>query len=91
MGEIYHILIKGAVQGVGLRYHVFNWASSLGLVGFVKNLSNGQVEILIAGKKSDLDRFINWISNNPGQAKIDEITVLKPKNVYKFVKFEILY
>ena len=50
------LLVKGIVQGVGFRPFVWRLASSLGLAGFVRNLSDA-VEIEIEGECADLDEF----------------------------------
>lgn len=53
-----HIMVKGTVQGVGFRYYTRQLASSLGLNGFVKNLSSGEVEIEAEGEKQNLQELI---------------------------------
>ncbi len=54
-----HIIVQGTVQGVGFRYYTRQLASGLELSGFVKNLSNGDVEILAEGDKQSLQDLIN--------------------------------
>lgn len=71
--EIYemHALVKGKVQGVGFRaltrYHALN----LGLVGTVRNLPNGHVEIYAQGSKKRLEELIQYLKEetDPGQIK----------------------
>ena len=41
-----HVVIYGMVQGVGYRYFVAEKAEPVGLVGFVKNKKDGNVEAL---------------------------------------------
>ena len=50
---MFRILITytGNVQGVGFRWQVLNIAKSFPITGYVKNLSTGQVEVLVEGKR----------------------------------------
>lgn len=50
-----HIFFSGTVQGVGFRYTTHQMASSLNLKGWVKNLPDGRVEILVEGPKSEIE------------------------------------
>ena len=52
-----HIFYSGTVQGIGFRYTVERIASGLKLTGWVRNLSNGRVEILAEGRKEDIEKF----------------------------------
>lgn len=52
----YLIIYKGTVQGVGFRWHISSIANELKLTGFVKNLSNGDVEVEVQG--IDINEFI---------------------------------
>ena len=51
------ITVKGAVQGVGYRPFIANWATKYGLKGNVKNIG-AAVEILISGKEADIASFV---------------------------------
>jgi len=44
-----HATVSGKVQGVYFRAWVYDQAASLGLVGWVRNLADGQVEVLAQG------------------------------------------
>jgi acylphosphatase len=57
---IVKINVLGKVQGVFYRQHTQEKASSLQLTGYVKNLSDGSVEIVAAGTKDRLDELITW-------------------------------
>ncbi len=56
-----HVIYSGRVQGVGFRYTAEKMALDLGLVGWVKNLPNGSVEIIVEGAKSELETFLSEI------------------------------
>ncbi|MGZ7064800.1 MAG: acylphosphatase, partial [Candidatus Aminicenantales bacterium] len=44
-----HVLISGRVQGVAYRYFAEKYAKSFGIMGWVKNLHDGRVEVLAEG------------------------------------------
>lgn len=52
-----HILYSGRVQGVGFRFTAENIAIELGIQGWVKNLSDGRVEIMAQGEEEVLKDF----------------------------------
>ena len=53
-----HIYYSGRVQGVGFRYTTQIFANELKLSGWVKNLNDGRVEILVEGKQEIVSQFI---------------------------------
>ena len=57
-----HIFYSGTVQGVGFRYTVQRYAFDLGLTGWVKNLRDGRVEIMVEGKRELIEKLISEIS-----------------------------
>ena len=52
------VLYAGRVQGVGFRYTVKQIASGYDVVGWVRNLPDGRVELHVGGLKDELDAFI---------------------------------
>ena len=54
-------IVSGNVQGVGFRASVKSLAESVGVVGFVRNLENGSVEICAQGQKENLDQLLELI------------------------------
>ncbi len=68
------ILIKGVVQGVGFRPHVYRLALERHLSGWVKNDASG-VTIEAQGPGVELERFIGDLENRkPPAARIDSLT-----------------
>ncbi len=53
-----HILFSGQVQGVGFRYTASSLARQYNLTGFVRNRSDGDVEMLAQGPEQDIDTCI---------------------------------
>ena len=68
------ILIKGVVQGVGFRPHVYKLALRGGLGGWVKNDASG-VTIEVEGPGAALSEFIKDISRrSPPASRIDSVS-----------------
>lgn len=70
-----HILAKGRVQGVCYRAFTETEANKLGLSGWVKNLSNGNVELEVTGDSKHLDEFVKKLSKGPTMARVDELEI----------------
>jgi len=56
-----HVYFSGAVQGVGFRFTTKRIAEQYEVTGFVKNLSNRQVEVVAEGDRKEVESFINDI------------------------------
>ena len=59
-----HVFYSGRVQGVGFRYTVERIALDLRLVGWVKNLPDGRVELVCEGGKEDLSSLLTQIQGS---------------------------
>ncbi|GAG43326.1 unnamed protein product, partial [marine sediment metagenome] len=68
--------ITGRVQGVGFRPFIYRLAVKHGLKGYVKNLGDAGVEVVVEGKRKSIERFLDEVaSDSPQVSEIDEITV----------------
>lgn len=56
------VTYSGHVQGVGFRYTTQSIARGFDVVGYVRNLPSGQVELVADGAPQELDRFLNEIA-----------------------------
>jgi len=56
-----HILFYGRVQGVGFRYYSTYKAQFLGLTGWVRNLSDGSVEMEVQGEVTLIEDLIQYL------------------------------
>ena len=70
-----HVLVHGTVQGVGFRYHCAYTAQELGVVGQVRNLPDGDVEVMAQGESDAVSRLISWLRRGPRWASVRTITV----------------
>lgn len=86
-----HITVSGNVQGVGYRYFAQMKASQFGITGWVKNHSNGTVEIVAVGEKDDLDQFINSLRQGNPFSKVTDIHTEELMDTEPFHSFKIKY
>ena len=70
-----HILVTGRVQGVGFRMFAERLASELNVVGFVRNLPEGEVEVLAQGDTADVESFCEWLRKGPSFARVEDLSV----------------
>jgi len=62
--------ISGRVQGVGFRYFAERAAGRLGLGGYVRNCSDGTVEVYAIGEPSTLEVFKMQLAEGPRSARV---------------------
>jgi acylphosphatase len=54
-----HAICSGQVQGVGFSYTAERLARKFSVTGFVRNLSNGQVELVAEGEEKLAQEFLS--------------------------------
>jgi len=62
-----HVYYSGLVQGVGFRYTVRRLARDSGMRGFVRNLTDGRVEIVVEGEAAAVGRYLADIVEAMGE------------------------
>ena len=70
-----HCILKGCVQGVGFRYFTCRVAEQLGIKGWVRNLTNGDVEVYATGAENGMKQFMAEIQKGPSLALVEHIEV----------------
>ncbi len=66
--------ISGHVQGVWFRASTQEQAKALDVVGWVRNLSGGGVEVLACGERESVLKLYEWLKTGPDLAKVEEVT-----------------
>lgn len=61
MIDTWRIRFEGRVQGVGFRYTVMDLARGFDVSGWVRNVEDGSVELLVRGEKAEVDEFLHEI------------------------------
>ncbi len=85
------ILIRGLVQGVGFRFFIDRKAREYGLCGWVRNLSNGEVEVEVEGERGLLEDFIKEVKIGPRMAKVAGIVVRWNEDLKGYEDFRIRF
>jgi acylphosphatase len=68
-----HFFISGRVQGVFFRANTQREATRLGVTGWVRNLSDGRVEVLAYGTDAQVQALADWLAVGPRGAKVTDI------------------
>lgn len=89
MNEQMRILFYGHVQGVGFRFSVKNLAAHFDVTGYVRNLSDGSVELVCEGERKELRAFLNGIKTSHLLDHIHETKELWDKAEGRFGSFVI--
>jgi tRNA pseudouridine55 synthase len=85
----FYAKVYGSVQGVGYRYFVKEKAQSLDLLGYVKNLEDGTVEVLAQGREENLQKLIEELKKGPFLARVDKLDIVFRKPLNIFFRFQI--
>ncbi len=85
-----HIIFTGRVQGVGFRFTAHRIAKLHQLKGYVRNVPNGTVEMLIQGLIEDIDECIRDIKDSFA-GYLREVKIEKVANNPKYTDFKITF
>jgi len=86
-----HAFISGIVQGVFFRSNTKRLADNLGVKGWVRNLSDGRVEVVAEGEKDRIDSFIEFLKKGPSTARVDNVEIETKDYKGEFQGFSIRY
>jgi hydrogenase maturation protein HypF len=78
--------ITGIVQGIGFRPFIYRIAERNGLAGYVRNMGDAGVEVLLEGKAEKIQGFVHDLTEQkPPLAQIEKIvqTEISGKNEYE--------
>ena len=82
-------VIAGRVQGVGFRWFTLDAAAREGVHGWVRNLANGSVEVVVEGEAESVDRVEAAVRRGPSQARVERVEVEEHAPVGRTTGFEI--
>lgn len=86
-----HILVKGRVQGVGYRWFVEDEANARGLTGWVRNLWDGRVEVLVEGEQEVIEELVRALKAAPLPALVAKVQVEYREFKGEFPDFRIRF
>jgi acylphosphatase len=85
-----HIIFSGRVQGVGFRFTALNIANLYELNGYVKNLPDGDVEMIAQGTAEAIDNCVRDLQDSfVGTISHIDIEEITPDP--KLIKFIITF
>lgn len=86
-----HATVSGRVQGVGFRYFARNQASSLGLTGYVRNLENGDVEVVAEGPAAQVEALLQSLWKGPALSRVTDVNDAISDATGEFDGFDVRY
>lgn len=84
-----HIFVSGRVQGVFFRARAQKRARELMLAGWVHNLVDGRVELIVEGEKEHVEQFIEWCKKGTLLARVERCDVAEEEPTGEFTEFAI--
>ena len=84
-----HVLVSGQVQGVFFRDSTRQKAEELGLAGWVKNTTDGQVEALFEAPSERVREMVRWCEEGPQRASVESVDTDFESAVGDFEAFEV--
>ena len=84
------LTLAGQVQGVGFRYAVARLAREQKLTGYVKNLEDGRVEVVVEGEQQAIQQLEKAIRDLPPPIKVEDVETKYEKETGEFKTFKII-
>ena len=84
-----NFVVRGRVQGVGFRWFVEREAKTLGISGWVRNNTDGSVEVLATGTGEQLSALRSRLQQGPRAARVDSVEETEDKPVAGLSTFRI--
>jgi acylphosphatase len=82
-------IVRGHVQGVGYRVFVMEQALRLRLTGYVRNLPDGEVEVVAEGSEEVLQTLLTLLRQGPPGALVREVEIHWSEPTGEFSRFSI--
>lgn len=86
----FEYIVKGSVQGVNFRLYTKRKAKGLGLTGYVKNLTDGNVLVIAEGEKNDLYKLLKWLrTKGSPNSDVTDVIVETSEKLENYSSFRI--
>lgn len=85
-----HVFVSGFVQGVGYRQFVKRSARGIGVVGWVRNLPDGRVEVVLQGPQEKIDQLIALCKKGPFLSEVEDVQVGWEEGETKYNDFVVV-
>jgi acylphosphatase len=83
--------VSGRVHGVFFRAYVESRAGALNLTGYVRNLSDGRVEVRAEGERERLEKLVHYLEMGSPAARVDKVVTKWGKYCGLFLDFRVRY
>ncbi|MBI1279418.1 MAG: acylphosphatase [Anaerolineaceae bacterium] len=84
-----HAKVFGHVQGVNFRYYTRLTASQIGVTGWVRNRSDGSVEVVAEGTALQIERLVQFLNVGPQAAAVTRVETDWLTATGEFADFQI--
>ena len=84
-----HVHYSGRVQGVGVRYTVRSLVPGYDVLGTIRNLPDGRVELVAEGERAELEEFLQAVRDSGLRRNIQDGDIVWEEAQDKFRGFEI--
>ncbi len=82
--------VSGRVQGVGFRYYADHVAEQLGVVGTVRNTSDGGIEAIGEADEATLHQFLAALRHGPHAAEVTEVATAWDEPTGEYSNFSVV-
>ena len=86
-----HISVKGVVQGVGFRAFVRDHAIELGVSGWVRNTTDGNLEAVFEGSRYKVMELVDLCRDGPRSSSVRELKVKWSEPTGEFGGFSVRF
>lgn len=84
------VIYSGSVQGVGFRFTTHSISHNHDVTGYVRNLADGSVEVMVEGSSSQIDAFLTEVETRLAGKITDAKSDRRPA-IGEFANFSIRY
>jgi len=84
------IYYQGSVQGVGFRFTTVRVANGYAVTGFVRNLPDGRVEVVVEGQSKEIEAFLSDLADSM-QGYIRNVQIHEEPYVGAFHGFDVRF
>ena len=85
------LFVRGKVQGVFFRQALKVMAIKNNVTGWVRNLEDGRVEVLLDGDIDGVNTVVEWAHGGPANSRVDNVEIKNEVFKDEFTDFEVLY
>lgn len=90
MKKSVRLYITGIVQGVFFRAFIKQNAEKLNVKGFIRNLTDGRIEIFLEGNVNEVNKMIDLCKKGPKHSKVKNVEE-KKERFQDFKTFKVLH